>query len=92
MKKRIKVLILAIVLMCVAMFSGCNRQVGDLNYKFTNAYVKIGEDWVDVEIKTWKDYEGEQIQLKLADGTVMVVHAANCILYKGELPKQGATK
>lgn len=87
MKKRIIVLIIAIMLLFTAMFSGCNKQVIDLNFEFTKAYVKIGEEWVDLEITTWRDYEdGEQIQLKLADGTVLLVHVANCILYKGDLP------
>lgn len=89
MKKKIIILILVVMLVCLAIFSGCNMQIIDLNYKFTNAYVKIGEEWVDLEIVSWKDYEGEQMQLKLADGTVFIVHSANCILYNGELPIQG---
>lgn len=82
-----KILLLTIMIMCCLAFTGCNKQIIDLNYKFTNAYVKIGEDWVDLNISTWTDYEdGEQIQLRLADGTVLIVHSANCILYKGKLP------
>lgn len=88
MKKKFLVLILAIMLVCTLVLSGCNKQIIDLNLKFTNAYVKIGEEWVDLKIFTWTDYEdGEQIQLKLTDGTVLIVHSANCILYNGNLPK-----
>ena len=90
MKKKIitAVLTAIIALQCVSM-AGCNKQIFDLNYEFKNAYVKIGDEWVDLEIKTWTDYEdGEQIQLILMDGTVLVVHSENCILYNGELPKE----
>jgi hypothetical protein len=49
--------------------------------------VKIGEEWKDIDITQWKNYEdGEQLQLKLPDGTVLIVHSGNCILYKGKLP------
>ena len=88
MKKKFLVLILTLMLACLSVLGGCNMQMIDLNLYFTNAYVKIGEEWVDFEISTWRDYEnGEQIQLTLADGTVFIVHSANCILYNGNLPR-----
>lgn len=86
MKKIILTLLIALLIGLLPIFAGCNKQIIDLNLKFTNAYVKIGENWIDLKISTWADYEGEQIQLKLVDGTVLIVHSANCILYKGELP------
>ena len=85
-----KILVLLCLLACIAIFTGCNYQVFDTNYTFTNAYIKIGEEWVDLEIKSWTDYEGEQIQITLFDDTVMVVNSVNCILYSGELPKGDA--
>lgn len=87
MKKKLLVLlsVLSVGFACLA--SSCNKQLIDLDLKFTKAYVKIGDEWVDLNVKTWTDYEdGEQIQLTLGDGTVMLVHSANCILYKGKLP------
>lgn len=87
MKKNFLISVLSVL--CVFAMAGCNKQMIDLNYSFDKAYVKIGEEWQDVEIKTWTDYEdGEQIQIKLKDGTVLLVHSANCILYKGNLPKE----
>lgn len=90
MKKRF----LSIVFLCIVLFTvfasliACgNYDFIDTNYTFTKAYVKIGDEWLDLEIKSWTDYEGEQIQLTLADGTVMLVNSMNCILYEGELPK-----
>ena len=67
---------------------GYNKQIFDFNYEYTNAYVKIGDEWKDIEIKSWTDYEdGEQLQIILKDGTVMLVSSYTCILYKGSLPK-----
>lgn len=85
MKKFIAIISLLVLMLC---FTGCsNKQIFDTNYTFQRAYVKIGEEWKDFEIKTWKDYDGEQLQLKLQDGTVLIVHSANCILYNGTLPR-----
>ena len=66
---------------------GYNKQIFDLNYKYSNAYIKIGEDWKDVKIKSWNDYDGEQLQIVLEDDTVILVNSMNCILYEGTLPK-----
>lgn len=83
-----KILAIVVTLMLSFMcFVGCNQQIIDVNYKFDKAYVKIGNEWKDVSVKTWGDYEGEQLQLILQDGTVLVVHSANCILYNGTLPR-----
>lgn len=80
------VLIILIVAIIAVMFTACNKEVFDVKFKFSNAYVKVGEDWIDVEVKTWTDFEGEQIQLTLKDGTVLVVNSMNLILYNGTLP------
>lgn len=86
MKKLVAIIFMLVAILC---FTSCgNQQIFDTNYTFTKAYVKIGEEWCDLEIKTWRDYEdGEQLQLKLQDGTVLLVHSANCILYNGTLPQ-----
>lgn len=81
---------LALIVTCVLFmmcFTGCgNYEEFDFTYTFTKAYVKIGEEWKDIEVKSWTDYEGEQLQLRLHDGTVMLVSSINCILYEGTLP------
>lgn len=87
-KKVILGLILAIsvAIGCLTL-SGCNKQIFDLNYEFNRAYIKVGEEWKDVAIKSWRDYDdGEQIQIILMDGTVILTNSFNCILYKGTLP------
>ena len=79
--------IIATFTLSIMCLSGCNQQLIDLNYEFNRAHVKVGNEWKDVSVKTWSDYEGEQLQLTLQDGTVLVVHSANCILYNGTLPR-----
>ena len=88
MKKLVVIIIIIILIIVLAVFlTACNKQIVDFNLKFTNAYIKVGDTWIDVEISKWTDYEGEQFQLTLKDGTVIVVSSINCILYNGKLPK-----
>lgn len=89
MKTRIKKLAVLVVMVIVTAFylAGCNKIVFDFNNKFEYAYIKIGDNnWQTVKIKQWNDYNGEQLQLVLEDGTIMVIHSLNCILYNGTLP------
>lgn len=80
--------LIALLVLTVMVLTACNKQVLDFNLKFDRAYVKIGDEWKDVAIKSWNDYDGEQIQITLQDGTVILTSSVNCILYKGELPKK----
>ena len=86
--KLITFLLLLTILNCLVLCgcNGCNYQLLDTTYKYDKAYVKIGEEWVDLEIRSWTDYEGEQLQIKLKDGSILLVSSYNCILYYGELP------
>jgi len=86
MKKLILIITLIFAIILIIPVAGCNQQVIDLNYRFTRASIYINGEWKDIAIKTWNDYEGEQLQLTLHDGTVLIVHSENCILYQGQLP------
>lgn len=87
-KKFVIALVMLFVIVLVLMLTACNKQLIDLDLKYTRAYIKIGEEWRDVEIKSWKDYDnGEQLQIKLNDDTVILTSSINCILYNGRLPK-----
>lgn len=80
-------ILIALLALTVIVLTACNKQILDFNLKFDRAYVKIGDEWKDVAIKSWNDYDGEQIQITLQDDTVILTSSVNCILYKGELPK-----
>lgn len=91
MKKRIIVLLILMVTMATLFMTtscqgGCNKEIFDLQYAYNRAYIKVGEEWIDTPIKAWTDYEGEQLQIALQDGTKILVSSINCILYYGKLP------
>ena len=53
--------------------TGCgNQQFFDTNYTFNKAIIFNENTACIIEISSWNDYDGEQLQLKLADGTVIL--------------------
>lgn len=59
---------------------GGNKQIFDTNAKYNKAYINIGNETIKVDVKKWKDYEGEQIQIVTTDGQVYLVSSYNTIL------------
>ena len=51
-----------------------------MNYKFTKAITYIGNEKIELNIKKWNDYDGEQIQILTEDGKVYLVSSYNTIL------------
>lgn len=66
----------------VAILTGCNQQIIDLNLKFEEAIIKQPDgSTITVEVKKWTDYaDGDQIQVTAKDGTVYLVHSNNVTL------------
>lgn len=72
-----------IVLLTAAMLlTGCNRQIVDTTYLYDKAIINMGGDYIEIQIKSWKDYEGEQIQLTDIEGNVYLTSSFNCVLVK----------
>ena len=64
---------------------GCNKQLIDLNYKFTK--VHIIDEGKCYEIKTWRDYDdGEQIQINFKDYGTCLFHSNQIVLVEGKCP------
>ena len=62
------------------LFSGCNKQVIDLNYNFKYAIIETGIGIIEGEVQSWKDYdESDQIQVKI-DDTTYLVHSSRITL------------
>lgn len=59
-----------------------NRQILDTNYTFDKAIIDLHNEVITVEVETWKDYDGEQLQIKAKDGTVYLTSSYNCTLIK----------
>lgn len=72
--------VMLVLIMC--MCSGCgNQDLLDTNYTFDRAIVEMpGGEVVEIKIKQWGDYDGEQIQIIAEDGTIYLVNSVNCVL------------
>ena len=76
-----KVLLVAVLLGAFAL-TGCgNRQVIDTNWTFTKAKIVIGNETIEVNVKSWRDYQNDtQIQIVADDGTVYLTDKVNVLL------------
>lgn len=85
--------VFAIVVFCFVLvtaaailLSGCgNRQLIDTTYTFDYGIIKLPDgEIVEGPVQSWKDYEGDQIQVCIDDVTYLV-HASNAVLeYSGK--------
>ena len=76
------VILLTIASLCISCFPQIagNKSWIDTQYRFTKAYITTGNGVIEVEIKKWNDYEGEQIQIISKDGAVYLVSSFNTVL------------
>ena len=59
---------------------GCNKQIFDIQYSFNYAIIQLPNgEIVEGKVDSWKDYEGEQFQVKI-DGVVYLTSSYNCTL------------
>lgn len=80
--KKIKAIIAsACTLFALSAFTSCNQAVFDTVYTYDTAYVAMGDKVAKFSIDKWTDYaDGEQLQIWLVDGTVMLVSANYTVL------------
>ena len=79
MKKK---LILGLVL-TTGLLAGCgNRQILDTAWNFNKAIIIIGEERIEVEVESWKDYEDTTVQIKTKDGKVYLTDIKNVLMIK----------
>lgn len=74
------VTLVLILLMC----SGCgNRDYFDTNRTFDRAIIEMPDGEVlEIELKQWREYNYEQLQLIAEDGTIYLVNSVNCVLIR----------
>lgn len=73
--------LIILVGLCVTLLTGCNYGMMDLNYEYDRAIIKLANDEViEVKIKQWTDYGGEQLQIIAEDGTVYLTNSFRCDL------------
>lgn len=77
MKKFILILLSCMIALTL---SACNRQIIDTTFSYDYAiiYLPNGEV-VDGEVTSWRDYDGEQIQVTIEKITYLV-HSSNIVL------------
>lgn len=78
MKK--KLLVALLTLGTIVSLTGCNQQVVDLTYHYDRAIIGLPNgEIIDGKVQSWKDYEGEQLQIKI-NGKTYLTHAENVVL------------
>lgn len=81
MKKSTRVALILALMMALCSLAGCgNRQVFDTTFTFDKAIIELPNgEVVSGEVQSWKDYEGDQLQVKV-DGKTYLVHSSNVVL------------
>lgn len=78
--KKIKIVILLTTLALGVSACG-NQQFFDTTYTFNKAIIEMpGGDIKEINIKSWNDYEGDQLQIKADDGVTYLVHSSKCVM------------
>lgn len=73
---------LALAVICMLLLTGCNYQMMDTTYKFDRAIISLPNgEIIEGKVDAWKDYEGDQIQVKI-DGKTYLVHSSDIVLIK----------
>ena len=77
--------IIGIIILLVLLFllTGCNKQVFDKSYTFNKIVCNYDGDKFELDIISWTDYDGEQIQIRSKDGNTYLLSANKCYM-KGE--------
>ena len=78
-----KVILIAILAITLIVLSSCgNRQHGiDINQTFKTAYIRLGDKWDVVSVKSWRDFsEGDEVQIITDKGKVYLSHYSNMVL------------
>ena len=79
MKKK---LILGLILSSILLVSCGNRQILDTAWNFDKAIIIIGDEKIEVEVDSWKDYEDTTVQIKTKDGNVYLTDIKNVLMIK----------
>ena len=75
------IVLVGLVIFAIGCCSRCNKQIVDTTYTFNKAIIRLQDNSiVSGEIDSWKDYDGDQLQIKMKNGTTYLVHANNATL------------
>ncbi len=76
-----KLICLALAILSLLIFAGCNRQLIDTNFYFNRAILQLPNgEVIDGKVTSWRDYDdGDQIQVTM-NGVTYLVHSSNVAL------------
>lgn len=78
-----KKIFLTVALLLMFCLTGCNYDLVDTTFTYDKAIIDLKNgNIVEVDVKQWKDYDGEQIQIVSKDGTIYLTSSFNCTLIK----------
>jgi len=78
-----KLLTILLALGIIFSLTGCNYQMIDTKLTYDRAIIQLANDEViEVKVKSWKDYDGEQLQIITEDGTVYLTNSFRCDLIR----------
>lgn len=75
-----KIILIVILFVLVITLCSCNRTIIDTTYHFDRAQIILPDgSIVKGNIQKWRDYEGEQLQIRI-NGTTYLIHSENAVL------------
>ena len=75
-----KLISLSLAVLMILAMSGCNKQIIDTTHKFDRAILSLPDGTVvSGTVDSWKDYDGDQIQVKI-DGVTYLTFSSNIVL------------
>lgn len=76
-----KALIITIILAAFTIaLAGCNMDVIDTQYQFNYAYIELPDGQIVAgKVESWRDYDGEQLQVKI-NGITYLTSSYHCTL------------
>ena len=74
------VAVIAVIGMAVYPYVFGNKEFGDFKQEYDYAIIQRADGEQEIEIASWRDYEGEQIQITDIGGTTYLVSSVNVIL------------
>lgn len=76
----IMTVLVLITIVFISTSTACNKQIIDTTWSFDYAYIKLPNgEVVEGPVDSWKDYDGEQLQVKIK-GITYLTNSYNCVL------------
>ena len=74
--------VLGILLISILLVGCGNRQAFDTTWDYNKAIITIGDEIIEVEVSSWKDYDDTSIQIKAKDGKTYLTDIKNVVMIK----------